>query len=263
MFDNLIALLVGLVAGVAAGMFGIGGGVVIVPALILIFSLPLHFATGTSLTALLLPVGIFACIKYYKAGFLNIKVASLIALGLFMGVFFGAKFVTMIPQGLLKTLYGLFLLYVSISFIRPLELFKIKINRSLPNDTKRNINSVYSILLGVFAGVLSGMFGIGGGLVITPFLMYVLRFDPKLAIGTSLGALLLPVGLPGVIVYYNNGFIVLNYAIAIAIGIVFGAIIGAKITLALKTNTVKVIYGFFLLLMALDFIFHGSIASKI
>jgi len=69
--------------------------------------------------------------------------------------------------------------------------------------------------------------------------------------------------LPGVIVYFNNGFIVLNFAIAIAIGIVFGAIIGAKITLSLKTKYVKLIYGVFLLLMALDFIVGGSIANKI
>ena len=263
MLENLIALIIGLVAGVAAGMFGIGGGVVIVPALILVFSLPLQLATGTSLTALLLPVGIFACIKFYKLGFLDVKVAGLIALGLFLGVFFGAKIVTMISPRLLKTLYGIFLLYVGISFIRPLELLKIKKTQTITEETQRIANPIFSIFLGVFAGVLSGMFGIGGGLVITPFLMYVLRFNPKLAIGTSLGALLLPVGLPGVFVYYNNGFIVLNYAISIAIGIVFGAIFGAKITLAMKTQTVKVIYGFFLLLMALDFIFYGSIASKI
>lgn len=263
MLENLIAFIIGLVAGVAAGMFGIGGGVVIVPALILVFSLPLHLATGTSLAALLLPVGIFACIKFYKSGFLNVKIAALIAFGLFLGVFFGAKLVTMISPNLLKTFYGIFLLYVSISFIKPVVIFKMKKSQVVTEDTQRDINPIYSILLGLLAGVLSGMFGIGGGLVITPFLMYVLRFNPKLAIGTSLGALLLPVGLPGVIVYYNNGFIVLNYAIAIAFGIVFGAILGAKITLALKTQTVKAIYGFFLLLMALDFIFHGSIASKI
>ncbi len=262
MFDIIIALIIGTIAGIAAGMFGIGGGVVIVPALIIIFSLPLHIATGTSLAALLLPVGIFACIKFYKSGFLNIKVAALIALGLSIGVYFGAEAVAAISSKILKIIYGIFLLFVSFYFIKPLELIKKNKSEKIVYEYKNTVSPLFPLFIGVLAGILSGMFGIGGGLVITPFLMYVLRFHPKNAIGTSLGALLLPVGLPGVIVYFNNGFIVLNFAIAIAIGIVFGAIIGAKITLSLRTKYVKIIYGIFLLLMALDFIVGGSIANK-
>ncbi|HOK14578.1 MAG TPA: sulfite exporter TauE/SafE family protein [Candidatus Kapabacteria bacterium] len=263
MFENIVAFIIGVIAGVAAGMFGIGGGVVIVPALIIIFSLPLHFATGTSLAALLLPVGIFACIKFYKSRLLNIKIAALIAFGLTIGVYFGSEAVSVINPKMLKIIYGCFLLFVSLYFINPLQLIKKSNSEKVVYEYKNTVPSIYPLLIGVFAGILSGMFGIGGGLVITPFLMYVLRFHPKNAIGTSLGALLLPVGLPGVIVYFNNGFIVLNFAIAIAIGIVFGAIIGAKITLSLKTKYVKLIYGVFLLLMALDFIVGGSIANKI
>jgi uncharacterized membrane protein YfcA len=92
-------------------MFGIGGGVVIVPALIIIFSLPLHMATGTSLASLLLPVGIFACIKFYKSGFLNIKVAALIAFGLLIGVYFGAEAVVAISLIFLKQ-YTAFFYYL-------------------------------------------------------------------------------------------------------------------------------------------------------
>lgn len=263
MLDIMTALTIGIIAGIAAGMFGIGGGVVIVPALIIIFSLPLQMATGTSLASLLLPVGIFACIKFYKSGFLNIKVAALIALGLTIGVYFGAEAAVAINPKILKTIYGFFLFFVSLYFIKPLELIKKNQSKNIVYEYKNTVSPLFPFLVGILAGILSGMFGIGGGLVITPFLMYLLRFHPKNAIGTSLGALLLPVGLPGVIVYYNNGFILLNIAIAIAVGIVFGAIIGAKITLSLKTKHVKLVYGIFLLLMSLDFIVGGAIANKI
>lgn len=78
-------LILGLVAGVLSGMFGIGGGVVIVPVLVTLFSYELKPAVATSLGALLLPVGIFAVIEYYRAGKMKISVLAIIALGLIVG----------------------------------------------------------------------------------------------------------------------------------------------------------------------------------
>lgn len=264
MINIIITIALGVVAGVLSGMFGIGGGVVIVPSLIILFSLQLQAASGTSLAALLLPVGIFACMKFYKAGYLSIRTSAYIAIGLLAGVFFGAKLVTSIPNDLLKQFYGIFLLYVSYIFIQPLELLKLKKVKEIDeSQLASDANPILLIVLGAATGVLSGMFGIGGGLVITPFLMAVLKFHPKKAIGTSLGALLLPVGLPGVIVYHQAGNINLEFAICIAIGMVFGSILGAKITLNLPAKNIKRAYGFFLLLIALDFLFRGLIAARV
>lgn len=261
---SIIAIIIGLVAGVLSGMFGIGGGVVIVPALILIAGFSVAMASGTSLAALLLPVGIFACIQYYKAGYLSIKISAIIALGLLCGVYFGAELAIFLPNEIMKQLYGAFLLYVSWLFIAPLEMLnlrKAKPEQAEVASADRNMPLLF--VFGIFAGVLAGMFGIGGGIIITPFLMAVLKFHPKKAIGTSLGALLLPVGLPGVFVYYSNGNLDIQYAAFIALGIVAGAILGAKITISLPTKKIKRIYGFFMLLMALDFIFRGMIASRV
>ena len=101
-------IILGIFAGLLAGMFGIGGGIVIVPALILIFNFAAQQASGTSLAALLLPAGSIALLQYKKAGLLNIKVSALIALGIFIGSASGAAIALNINAVLLKQLYGAF-----------------------------------------------------------------------------------------------------------------------------------------------------------
>jgi uncharacterized protein len=257
---TLINFIIGIIAGILAGMFGIGGGVVIVPALILLSHFSIVEANGTSLAALLLPVSIFAVISYYRAGFLNIKIALIVALGIITGVVFGSQIALSIQSNYLKSLYGIFLLWVSYNFMKPKDLIKkyiLKQDINKPkkeNEITENFNIFLLILVGIIAGVLSGLFGIGGGLIIVPFLITFLKFKTKKAFGTSLGALLLPVGLPGVILYYNSGNLNIGYAIPVAFGLLLGAIIGAKITISLPTILVKRIYSIFLLIISIYFL---------
>ena len=110
---NYLGLLaVGLIAGVFAGVLGIGGGLIIVPALLYLFKLPILQATGTSLAALVPPVGLLSALEYYRHGHIHIAYAGLIALGLFVGSYFGAKFVMDIPPAVVYRVYGAFLLVV-------------------------------------------------------------------------------------------------------------------------------------------------------
>ncbi len=113
----LLLILLGIAAGVLSGMFGIGGGVVIVPALLLLWKLPPAEATGTSLGALLLPWGILGAIDYYKKGNLNINFAVLIGLGILLGALPGAIFAQDLNPVILKRLYGAFLLIVGANFL--------------------------------------------------------------------------------------------------------------------------------------------------
>src|SRR5204863_9865718 len=87
----LLVALIGLVAGVVSGLFGVGGAVVIVPALVLLAKLPQHVANGTSLASLLLPVGLLGALEYYRRGQIHIGYAGIIAGGLFVGAFLGAR----------------------------------------------------------------------------------------------------------------------------------------------------------------------------
>ena len=110
--DNLILLGIGLVAGVFAGMFGIGGGLIIVPALMFILKVNQLQATGTSLAALIPPVGLLGAFEYYRNGYMNIRFAALIAIGLFIGGSFGAKIRMGIVPGAAEHVYAIFRLAI-------------------------------------------------------------------------------------------------------------------------------------------------------
>jgi len=107
-------ILVGVVAGILAGLFGIGGGVIIVPALILLGRMQPQMATGTSLGALLLPVGVLGAWHYYRNGFLNARVALWIALGLLLGAYLGAQLALKLPPRELQRVFAVFLLFIAI-----------------------------------------------------------------------------------------------------------------------------------------------------
>ena len=99
--------------------------------------------------------------------------------------------------------------------------------------------TIVFIAIGFFAGILSGVFGIGGGIVIAPALIYFARFTPITATGTSLGSLLLPVGLLGVLEYHRRGNININASLWIAMGLFFGAWAGANVAHLLSPLALK------------------------
>ncbi len=110
----LILLLVGLAAGVLSGLFGIGGGVLIVPALVYFGGMSIKTATGTSLGALLLPVGLLGAWTYYRNGNIDARASLIVAVGLFFGAFFGARLAQTMSTALLQRLFAVFLVAVAI-----------------------------------------------------------------------------------------------------------------------------------------------------
>ena len=110
----MIFLGIGLGAGVLSGLFGIGGGVVIVPALIFLAGLQPQTATGTSLASLLLPVGALGAYEYYKTGNLNVTAAALVALGLFLGAGFGARLSLSLSGNTLRRAFAVFLALIAV-----------------------------------------------------------------------------------------------------------------------------------------------------
>jgi len=111
------------------------------------------------------------------------------------------------------------------------------------------MNILY-IAIGLGAGVLAGLFGIGGGVVIVPALVLIARMQPQVASGTSLAALLLPVGALGAWAYYKEGYVRMWPAVGIAIGLLFGAWIGAQISLAVTPLVLRRSFAVFLVLIA-------------
>lgn len=110
-------LVAGFATGIIGGLFGVGDGEIFIPVLIYLFGFTQHQAQGTSLAVLLPPIGLLAAMRYYDAGYVNFKVAGLLAAGFFVGAYFGAWSAIQLNQDLLKRLFGGFLLIVALHMI--------------------------------------------------------------------------------------------------------------------------------------------------
>jgi hypothetical protein len=242
-------LVLGIAAGILSGLFGIGGGIVMVPSLIVFFGMDILDANATSLAAMLLPVGILGVIAYYKAGLINVRDSLLIAAGLFLGSFAGGELAVNINESALSYLYAIILFYIAFNYLDAASWF-----RKGPKPVREHVAVTRPIwaylLVGAGAGVFAGLFGKGGGIVIVPLLIAFFQYEPKKAAATSLAALQLPVGLPSVIIYAQNGHLNLLFAAFIAVGIVFGALVGSKLGVKLPSAVFKKVFGVFLIFVA-------------
>ena len=110
-------IILGLVAGIASGLVGIGGGIIIVPALVFIFKFSQHQAQGTTLALMIPPIGILAAWTYYREGFVDIKVAILICIGFVIGGYLGAKIASILPDLMLEKIFGTVLVITGLYMI--------------------------------------------------------------------------------------------------------------------------------------------------
>lgn len=113
-------------------------------------------------------------------------------------------------------------------------------------------------LIGLCAGLLSGVFGIGGGVLIVPALIYGLGFSQKLATGTSLAILLPPVGIAAVVEYYRHGFVDVKASLIICVMVLLGAWLGARVAVELDAKLLKLLFGLFLLMLGGYIIFDAT-----
>jgi uncharacterized protein len=113
----IILLLIGLVAGIFSGMIGIGGAIIIIPALIFILHMDQHTAQGTSLAIMLPPIGLLAAYNYFKAGALNLQYAMIIAAAFFVGGYLGSKFAVSIPVDALRRIFAIVLILLAVKLL--------------------------------------------------------------------------------------------------------------------------------------------------
>ena len=111
------------------------------------------------------------------------------------------------------------------------------------------------LLIGLAAGILGGLVGIGGGIIIVPSLIYFLGFTQKEAQGTSLGILLLPIGILGVLQFYKAGYVDMRTVWLVSFGFLVGSYFGSKIALSFSQETVRKIFAILMILIALKMLF--------
>ena len=113
----LIIIMVGIAAGILGGLVGVGGGIIIVPALVYFIGFSQKTAQGTSLGLIMLPVGILGVLQYYKQGHVDFKVVGILAVGFLIGSFFGSKFALSLPQETIKKIFAILMVLIAIKML--------------------------------------------------------------------------------------------------------------------------------------------------
>jgi uncharacterized membrane protein YfcA len=113
----VLLIVIGLATGIVAGLLGIGGAIIMIPALVFLLGMSQHMAQGTSLAVMLPPIGIIAAFNYFKAGQVNFKFAFIIAGAFIVGSYFGSKLAISLPESVVKKIFGILLLFVAVKML--------------------------------------------------------------------------------------------------------------------------------------------------
>ena len=133
----LIIIIVGLAAGMLSGLVGVGGGIIIVPSLVYFIGFSQKTAQGTSLAMIMLPVGIFGVMQYYKQGHVDFRIVGILAIGFLAGSFFGSKIALSLPQETVKKIFAVCMIIIAVKM-----LFFDKSKKSTPvSTTELNIKN--------------------------------------------------------------------------------------------------------------------------
>ncbi len=244
MILDLVVLFLGAIGiGFVSAIAGIGGGSLMVPFMVLALGYDIKVAIATSLVCIIV-VSSSASSIYLRRGLVDLKTALLLEPSTALGAVVGAYITLSLPVRVVKAILGLLLLYVSITMLR--RVFKKK--SSLKQRTP--IQQPYSKLLGVsasfLAGLSSGMLGIGGGVLKVPIMVFILGLPIKTAVATSSFMVGLTASSGGV-VYLAKGLVNPLSVVALALGIIPGATLGARCMGRLKPNTIRIVFSLILL----------------
>lgn len=218
---------VGVAAGLLSGLFGIGGGTVIVPALVLI-GLTQRQAAATSLAAIV-PTSVSGVVSYAMGGDVDWVAALLLACGMVTGSQIGSWLLSRLPEVFLRWLYAVFLVFVIVS----------QLAFTPQRDSSIRLNAATGILLvlsGVAIGVLSGLLGIGGGAVAVPSLSLLFGASDLIARGTSLLAMF-PSAIAGTMANRRRRLVHLRHGLVIGVCAAVTAPLGAAIAGAITPRT--------------------------
>jgi uncharacterized membrane protein YfcA len=180
----LACILIGAVVGTLAGLTGIGGGVFLVPLLVGVLYISQYDAHGTSL-AIIFPMALFSAVAYGVMGYVQWNVFLAFAGGGIVGAFLGARLMKRIPEKHLRWLFGLFV--ISVGFVMILTSSTETATGSVHEIS--GLEHFWCVLGGIVAGFLSGLMGVGGGVVLIPIMVLVVGLDQHSAQGISLAAI--------------------------------------------------------------------------
>jgi len=238
-------ILIGVATGVASGLLGVGGGFVMVPALLMLGT-PQREANGTSL-AVILPVAVVGAGILGQGHAVNLEVGIALAIGSVGGAVLGARLTRRLSDLFLRRAFGVMAVAVGIVIIADAVLRAVSGNVHMTAGLDPTGISLWvmAFVVGAIAGVLSGLLGIGGGAVMVPAMTLLMGLTQHVAQGTSL-LVIIPTAISGSITHFRMGNIRLQTAGWLSLGGVVGAVAGALLALASPDQLLRLLFGAYL-----------------
>ena len=264
--------MVAIGAGLIGSLTGLGGGVILIPVLTLIFKVDIHYAIGTSLISVI-ATSSGAAAAYVREGISNIRLGIFLELATTIGAVAGAFLASFTSTSVIAIIFGIILILSAImSFVRhrdhiiigPGSLFarKLKLNNSYPAETGEVSYTVKNVAGGFFmmniAGIISGLLGIGSGAVKVIAMDNIMRVPFKVSTTTS-NFMIGVTAAASAGIYLKRGYIDPGLSMPVVLGVLLGAFLGSRILFKARTETLKKLFAFVILLLAIEMIYNGAV----
>ena len=249
LIETVGALVIVLVSATLGSMIGVGGGFIIVPLLTLLMHLPIHESIGLSLLAIV-AIASSASITYSKSGYVNYRVGLILETTTVVGAVIGAWLSILLSPRTLAILFGLLLVYVG---YRMLKNIQFKSEEYIEPSKRRMIIGMLSSFL---AGLASGLFGIGGGVLKVPIMVLILGLPTKMAIGTS-EFMISITSVSGSYVHFRKGILNPYLAASVVLGGFIGAQFGSRLSVKVRAKVLRRIFGIVMIFFSILMILKG------
>lgn len=259
-----------LAAGFLGSLTGLGGGVVIVPLLVLVFGVDIKYAIGASLVSVI-ATSSGAAAAYVKEGYSNIRVGMFLEIATTLGAIAGAFLTLLVPTGAVAAVFGITLLVSAYLSSRhrsepagsdradPLAQ-RLRLDSTYPTPEGRQPYHVHRVPAGFvlmfIAGVLSGLLGIGSGAFKVMAMDQAMGLPFKVSTTTS-NFMIGVTAAASAGIYLNRGYISPGVAMPVMLGVLLGSMLGAKVLTLLPTRSLRLLFGIVLVALALQMIYKG------
>ncbi|SEF70182.1 hypothetical protein SAMN05421819_0873 [Bryocella elongata] len=259
-----------ILAGLLGSLTGLGGGVVLVPVLVLIFKVDIHYAIGASLVSVI-ATSSGAAVAYVKEGLSNVRIGMFLEVATTVGALVGAWLTTHVTTHAIAVVFGIVLLYSAIGSFRQAKdheapeaadalATKLELAGSFPTPdgpvayTARRVPAGFAVMFG--AGTLSGLLGIGSGAVKVLAMDQVMKLPFKVSTTTS-NFMIGVTAAASAGVYLSRGYIDPTLAMPVMLGVLAGSLIGTHLLMRMKVSTLKMLFATVIVALAGEMIFNG------
>jgi uncharacterized membrane protein YfcA len=265
-----VVLVISALAGFLGSLTGLGGGVVITPALVLMLRVDLRYAIGASLVSVI-ATSSGAASAYVREGFSNIRIGMFLEIATTIGALFGAYLASKVSASALGVIFGLVLLYSAYQSIRPEPAphadlrpdrlaTRLRLGGSYPSEhgqqsyLAQRVEAGFALMFG--AGTLSGLLGIGSGAVKVIAMDQAMRIPFKVSTATS-NFMIGVTAAASAGVYLKRGYIEPGLAMPVMLGVVAGSFFGARFLAAARTQSLRLLFALVVAALALEMIYSG------